>query len=288
MTPTPTSSARRCQEGCCAPAFTLLELLVVLAVLAVCGVLLLPALARTQGDSRTFQCLNNTRQLNRAWRLWTADNQDRLLYAAEDSRHPETLVRTWVMTDWDWEGRRPWDPTVTVRKSPMWPYCGTNLNIWRCPSDSAQFWVNRVLKQWARTYVMNVYLGGWGGTDGGWGETISDYRLYLKFSEINDPPPATMLVFIDARPDSINEACFVTSTAGYAPRNPSAYRFWDLPGASHDGAASVSFADGHGELHRWLDKRTTPATSTREPIHVFDSPENPDVAWLQDHATRPK
>ena len=58
--------------------------------------------------------------------------------------------------------------------------------------------------------------------------------------------------------------------------------------ASHEGAASFSFADGHGELHGWLDKRTTPAASTSKPIDVFDSPDNPDVAWLQDHATRPR
>jgi prepilin-type N-terminal cleavage/methylation domain-containing protein/prepilin-type processing-associated H-X9-DG protein len=288
MTPAPISSSGHRQKGRRAPAFTLLELLVVLAVVAVCGVLLGPALARTQGDSRAFRCLNNTRELTRAWRLWTADNQDRLLYAAEDSRHPETLVRTWVMTDWDWEGRRPWDPTVTVMKSPMWPYCGTNLNIWRCPSDWAQFWVNRVLRQWARTYVMNVYLGGWGGTDGGWGETISDYRLYLKFSEINDPPPAMLFVFIDTRPDSVNLGCFRTAMAGYSPPNPSAYGFWDLPGASHDGAASFSFADGHSELHCWLDKRTTPAAPTSGLIDRFHSPDNADVAWLQDRATRPK
>lgn len=43
-----------------------------------------------------------------------------------------------------------------------------------------------------------------------------------------------------------------------------------------------------GELHGWLDKRTTPAASTNKPIDMFDSPDNPDVAWLQDHATRPR
>ena len=47
-------------------AFTLIELLAVLAVLALWTLLLVPALARTKLDSRTFQCLKNARELNRA------------------------------------------------------------------------------------------------------------------------------------------------------------------------------------------------------------------------------
>jgi type II secretory pathway pseudopilin PulG len=47
-------------------AFTLAELLFVLVMLAHLTFTLLPALARTKGDSRAFQCLNNAHELNRA------------------------------------------------------------------------------------------------------------------------------------------------------------------------------------------------------------------------------
>ena len=59
-------------------AFTLVDLLAVLAVLALCATVLAPTLARTQSDSRVFQCLNNHAQLARAWRLYTADNNEKL------------------------------------------------------------------------------------------------------------------------------------------------------------------------------------------------------------------
>jgi len=58
-------------------AFTLVELLVIVGVLAVLGLCLLPALARTTPDTRAFQCLNNHRQLTRAWRLYSDDNNER-------------------------------------------------------------------------------------------------------------------------------------------------------------------------------------------------------------------
>jgi len=75
---------------------------------------------------------------------------------------------------------------------------------------------------------------------------------------------------------------------GYSPSNPAAYRFYDLPGAYHDGAATFSSADGHGELHRWQDRRSTPPLSPGTPVANIASPNNPDIAWLQDRATRPK
>src|ERR1051325_4189081 len=77
-------------------AFTLIELLAVLAVLVLCAVMLLPAFARTQPDSRAFQCLNNLRELNRAWRMWSDDNQDLLLYASELNSTVPSAPRVWV------------------------------------------------------------------------------------------------------------------------------------------------------------------------------------------------
>ncbi len=49
------------------------------------------------------------------------------------------------------------------------------------------------------------------------------------------------------------------------------------------------FADGHSELHRWRDGRTMPPLVDNGNVNdQYASPNNPDVAWLQDHATRPK
>src|SRR5215471_725340 len=57
-------------------AFTLVELLVVIAVIAVLASLLLPALSRARHKSRSFQCVNNFRQWGLAFRLYADDNSD--------------------------------------------------------------------------------------------------------------------------------------------------------------------------------------------------------------------
>jgi hypothetical protein len=59
----------------------------------------------------------------------------------------------------------------------------------------------------------------------------------------------------------------------------------------HHLACGFSFADGHSELHRWRDTRTTPPlVYGANPLfdHMTPSPRNPDVAWLQEASTRPK
>jgi hypothetical protein len=73
------------------------------------------------------------------------------------------------------------------------------------------------------------------------------------------------------------------------PDQPDLYGFYDLPGFYHHLAAGFSFADGHSEIRRWRDSRTMPPLQTEGEVDDwFDSPGNQDVAWLQDHASRPR
>lgn len=59
-------------------AFTLLELLVVIAVIGVLAGLLMPALGRAKGRARDAQCLGNLRQLGLLVRLHAEDHGGRL------------------------------------------------------------------------------------------------------------------------------------------------------------------------------------------------------------------
>src|ERR1035438_5808479 len=59
--------------------FTLTELLVVIAVIAILAALLLPALSKSKSRAQTIACLNNLRQLSICWQLYTGDNNDLLV-----------------------------------------------------------------------------------------------------------------------------------------------------------------------------------------------------------------
>ncbi len=78
----------------------------------------------------------------------------------------------------------------------------------------------------------------------------------------------------------------MTIMSGY-PNDPSQYSLGDLPGFYHNVACGLSFADGHSEVHRWRDGRTTPPMGAIQPLAPsFSCPGNIDVAWLQDVSTR--
>jgi prepilin-type N-terminal cleavage/methylation domain-containing protein len=57
-------------------AFTLVELLVVIAVIAILSALLLPVMAGVRGKARRTTCLNNLRQINLGLRMYCDDAND--------------------------------------------------------------------------------------------------------------------------------------------------------------------------------------------------------------------
>jgi type II secretory pathway pseudopilin PulG len=57
--------------------FTLVALLVILAVIAILAAMLLPALARSKNKARDISCVNNLKQCGLAFRIWEGDNGDK-------------------------------------------------------------------------------------------------------------------------------------------------------------------------------------------------------------------
>jgi prepilin-type N-terminal cleavage/methylation domain-containing protein/prepilin-type processing-associated H-X9-DG protein len=74
-------------------AFTLTELLVTIAVIAILAALLLPVLSRAKARAHQTTCLNNLKQINLAFQLYAGDNGDTLPAA------PNTVAYTAFVTN---------------------------------------------------------------------------------------------------------------------------------------------------------------------------------------------
>jgi prepilin-type N-terminal cleavage/methylation domain-containing protein/prepilin-type processing-associated H-X9-DG protein len=271
--------------------FTLIELLVVIAIIAILAALLLPSLTRAKLKAQGIQCMSNNRQMALAWRMYTEDNRDQLPYASGDATTFAYDPAAWVTGGLDFNpaNRSNWDINQDITKSPLWPYCANNAGIWKCPADKSVVTVAGVVKPRVRSIAMNIFLGGFHGTENPSG---ANFITYLRYSQLANPGPTKIFVFIDEREDAINWGNFETEMTGYEPPNPTLYSLTDLPASYHGQAGGLSFADGHAEIHRWRDGRTMPALVTGGLVFngssSSSSPRNIDVAWLQDHATRPK
>jgi prepilin-type processing-associated H-X9-DG protein len=261
--------------------FSQVDLLAVLLLLVFLGLLLTPALARTRVTDQAFQCRNNLRRLLNAWRMYAEDNSDKMVSAYGNT--PEWMPSgsmSWTgnaATD----GTNPynWNPEITIKSSPLWPYCGSSSTIWRCPGDVYSCLVTGQALPRVRDFSMNAWFNSSDATSFSPGFTV-----YRKVGDCLKPGPAKTFVFLDERVDSINDGEFMLSMLGY-PQPPAQWILIDYPASYHEGAGSFAFVDGHTEIKKWVDPRTTSPLGKSLLLNV-PSPNNRDVYWLMDHSTR--
>lgn len=86
-----------------------------------------------------------------------------------------------------------------------------------------------------------------------------------------NPAPGGLYVFIEEDPFSINEGCFGGAMTAEE-------MMVDWPAQNHDRSASMSFADGHVEPHRWEDPRTKVVNGN---IRLGVQAGNVDIQWLR-------
>ena len=112
--------------------------------------------------------------------------------------------------------------------------------------------------------------------------TSKKYRVYYKTADIIAPAPSMCFVLLDEHPDGINAGGF----ANMMVENLAQARVIDVPASYHNGAAGISFADGHAEIRRWVDPRTKPPVKYNNQLQLnFASPNNQDVVWLADRTS---
>jgi len=247
--------------------FTLIEVLVVIAIVAVLASLLLPVLGKSKGKAHGIVCMNHIKQLSIAWALYTDENEDRLV---NNHGIQETLRRkeNWANNLQDWGTRDGNTNLLDLTSGKLAPYLSGDTAVFKCPSDRS------VAENGPRIRSMSM-----NSLVGDPGELTNQFNpqmvQFFKMTEI--PTPADIYVFLDEHPDTINDGFFMNRWEDYVWGN--------LPASFHDGAANLSFADGHVESHRWILADTRRPGVKGGASGTFPAAPPTDFDWLKEHSS---
>ena len=265
-------------------AFTLIELLVVIAIIAILAAMLLPALSRAKAKGQGISCASNAKQLQLCWYLYTLDHNDIIVPNAIDDSH------AWI----DGSGNNlaydlPGATNVgTIQRGLLFPY-NTQVKIYVCPGQQRVEVMSRgglMALPPARSFSISgqMHGGRWNNTEVDpifLGANPATAPAYRKIAQINRPAPVNAFVFVDESEYTIDDGYFAVLVNEDTWQNYPAYR--------HGESASFSFADGHSEIHKWIEASTGQLMNPTgfAPAPRSGSQRNRDLQWLSDRYINP-
>ena len=269
--------------------FTLVELLVVVAIIAILAAILLPGFARAKAKANSTTCQNNLRQLLLAWTAYTVDHTDALpanKWKANEWNDgcPNGHVSSadsWVLGD------ATVDPnTLNIENGSLFAY-SKYAAIYHCPSDrSAVDGRPQITRM--RSYTMSYYMNG----------TEGQRERKTKLCQIASTSQA--FVFLDEQDTSIDDGVFFVHASGdlgqqtrlaeqthdQLPANFAGAHWMDLPADRHSRGCNLSCADGHAELLIWKWPKRWGASGEHE-IDVENALDFSDLKKLQSFIPAP-
>ncbi len=241
------SKIRQEPADCNAPSagFTLIELLVVIAIIAILASLLLPALGKAKGMTQRTACMNNLRQLQIGWTLYSGDHNESL---PPNHENPNGGGQADFRSDApSWVTGNAFTDTTTsnILRGVLAPFL--NVGTYRCPSDKSTVRDAGKLPR-TRHYAMSTYMNGTGDVAAR-ADWVTAALIFRKQFDFQNPGPTKTFVFIDSHPKGIAGGTFTEE-------QPGNWLWGDFPDARHQNGANLSFADGHVEHWRWKEAAT--------------------------------
>jgi prepilin-type N-terminal cleavage/methylation domain-containing protein len=241
----------RSGRGTAFHGFSLVELLVVVAIIALVAAMMLPTLSKARQQASWAKCLSNQRQMASAFHMYTADNVERIVQMADYESGAVIYPGGgfWggpIIPPNSWTG--PSDALYAVQKglassNAFYFYCNA-VDVYHCPGDV------RIQNTPFRNDPHGWAFDSYSRTQNLGGDPSEDYwgagATFTKMSAI-PMPGSTFAMLEDADWRGYNVGTWVVDWAG------DTFDWQDPPAMSHIDVNSVAFADGHAELHKWTD-----------------------------------
>jgi prepilin-type N-terminal cleavage/methylation domain-containing protein/prepilin-type processing-associated H-X9-DG protein len=225
-------------------ALTLIELLVVIAIIAILAALLFPAVRRSKESARGVMCRGNERNLIGAWIMYADDALGRLVRAHDQGA-----------ANFDWVGPKrnaagnitggptgsPDDEIRGFQDGMLWAYL-KNAAVYHCPSDQRD--TNPNLPQINAGHAYRSYTPACSMN----GPASVVPAPITRISQLKNP--STKYVFVEEETDNGGP-----NWGGWVLTVPFSDSWSDPIASRHMGMNCLAFADGHVQLHKWLDPR---------------------------------
>src|ERR1700722_5047691 len=170
------------QRRCC--AFTLVELLVVIEIIAILATLLIPPFSSAERSAKGLACVNNLKQLATGWILYSNENHEKLM---QNSSGRSWVIKTYLT--WGPESiNTNTEVLIDSKKSAMADYIST-YRVYKCPGDTYQSPANPGPR--VRSYSMNGALNNHPVFTN---ETGRIYFTARKTPDLANPGPANIFV----------------------------------------------------------------------------------------------